>query len=160
MIRYRVTLTSSERERLLEIITTGKHSTQKYRNAYILLNKDEGDFSDGKTTNKQICKVLKISMRTIDRVKKRFVKEGFEACLNRKESTRVYDKKIHGDIEARIISIACSESPKGFSKWSLRLIADKMVELNYIESISHESVRQVLKKRIETVESFRGGNTT
>ncbi len=98
----------------------------------IFLNKDEGDFADGKTTNKQICKVLKISMRTIDRVKKRFVEEGFEACLNRKVSTRVYDKKIHCDIEARIISITRGESSNGFSKWSLRLIADKMIELNYI----------------------------
>ncbi len=158
MIRYKVTLTEPERAELMEIITKGKHSTQKYRNAYILLNKDEGDFSDGKTTNEEICRVLKVGMRTIDRVKKRFVEEGFEACLNRKVSSRVYDKKVDGDVEAHIVSIACSGAPEGFAKWSLRLIADQMAELNYVNSISHESVRQVLKKRTEALESSWMGN--
>jgi len=92
-------------------------------------------------------------MRTIDRLKKRFVEEGFGACLKRKPTIRIYDKKVDGDAEAHLISIACSEPPKGFSKWPLRLLADKMVTLNYIESISHETVRAVLKKRVEALES-------
>lgn len=92
-------------------------------------------------------------MRTIDRVKKRFVEEGFNACLSRRPTTRTYEKKVDGDAEAHLITIACGEPPKGFAKWSLRLLADKMVELNYVESISHETVRSVLKKRIEAVES-------
>ena len=149
---YKVTLDKSEIEQLKSIITKGKHKTLTYRNAYILLNTDVGEFSD-KVTNELISKVLKVGMRTIDRVKKRFVEEGFEACLSRKPSTQIYERKMDGDFEAHLISIACSEPPKGFAKWSLRLLADKMVELNYIESISHESVRTVLKKRIETVES-------
>ncbi len=142
---YKVTLEQREVEQLNGIIKKGKHKSLTYRNAYILLNTDEGEFSD-KVTNAQISKVLKVAMRTIDRVKKRFVEEGFEACLSRKPSPRIYEKKMDGDNEAHLISIACSEPPKGFAKWSLRLLADKMVELNYVESISHETVRSVLKK--------------
>ncbi len=151
-IFYKVTLTKSEQDKLNEIIKKGKHKSQTFRNAYILLNADEGEFSD-KITNKNISKVLKVGMRTIDRVKKRFVEEGFEASLSRKPTIRTYEKKVDGDFEAHLISIACSKPPSGFAKWSLRLLADKMVELNYVESISHESVRGVLKKRIEALES-------
>ena len=150
-IRYKVTLTEQERNQLTEIIRSGSHTSQTYRNAYILLNTDKGDFSKS-VTNAEISKIIKVGMRTIDRVKKRFVEDGFEACLKRKPTTRVYDKKVDGDAEAHLISIACSEPPKGFSKWSLRLLADKMVCLNYIESISHETVRSVLKKRVKALE--------
>ena len=142
---YRVTLTEQEREELLKIIKKGKHTSQTYRNAYILLNADIGEYSD-KMTNDQISKVLKVGMRTIDRVKKRFVEEGFESCLVRKRSSRKYERKIDGEVEAHLLSISCGEPPKGFSRWSLRLLADKMVELNYVENISHESVRTLLKK--------------
>jgi len=85
-------------------------------------------------------------MRTIDRIKKSFVEDGFEIALNGKPSTRVYEKQIDGDVEAHIIALSCSNPPKGFARWSLRLLADKAVELEYIDSISHESVRQMLKK--------------
>ncbi|QTE23612.1 IS630 family transposase [Polaribacter cellanae] len=145
--KYTITLTKEERKDLEQIISKGKHSSQIYRNAYILLNKDEGAYSDSiKVTNQEVSKVLKIAMRTIDRIKKRFVEEGFEACLSRKPTTRVYERKIDGDREAKLISIACSEPPQGMAKWSLRLLADKMVELNYVDSLSHETVRSVLKK--------------
>lgn len=156
---YKVELTKQERNELTSIIKKGKHTSQVYRNAYVLLNTDEGSYSEQKVTNAEISKVLRIGMRTIDRIKKRFVEEGFSACLTRKPTTRTYEKKIDGEIEAKLLSIACSEPPKGFSKWSLRLLADKMVELQYIDSISHETVRTVLKKRIETLESKRLGNT-
>ncbi len=85
-------------------------------------------------------------MRTIDRVKKKFLEEGFEAVLERRPTSRVYDKKMDGDTEAKLITLCCSEPPKGFAKWSLRLLADKMVELKYVESITHVTVRNVLKK--------------
>lgn len=155
---YKVTLTKPERDKLCGIIKKGRHKSQTCRNAYILLNTDEGGYSQ-KTTNAEMAKVLKVGMRTIDRVKKRFVEGGFEACLSRRPTTRLYERKVDGDIEARLITIACSEPPKGFAKWSLRLLADKMVELNHIESISHETVRTVLKKRIEAVESQKLGDT-
>lgn len=149
---YKVELTQQERDELMGIIRKGKHTSQVYRNAYVLLNTDEGKFSE-KVTNSEISKVLKIGMRTIDRIKKRFVEDGFESCLTRKAPTREYEKKVDGDVEAKLVSLACSEPPEGFSKWSLRLLADKMIELQYVESISHETVRTVLKKRIKTVES-------
>lgn len=85
-------------------------------------------------------------MRTIDRVKKKFIEGGFEGVLDRRPSSRVYETKSDGDVEAKLVALCCSEPPKGFAKWSLRLLADKMVELEYVESISHVTVRSVLKK--------------
>ncbi len=149
---YKVELSKEERDKLFQIIKKGKHTSMAYRNAYVLLNTDTGEYSN-KVSNAQISKVLKIGMRTIDRIKKRFVEEGFEACLERRPSSRKYERKIDGDIEAKLISIACSEPPEGFARWSLRLLADKMIELQYIDYISHETVRGILKKRIKAVES-------
>ena len=145
MIRYTIKLTKAEVEELMTIINKGSHTSQTFRAAYILLNCDEGKYSD-KVVNKQISKVLKVGMRTIDRVKKKFIDEGFEACLERRPTTREYEKKADGDVEAKLVTLCCSEPPKGFAKWSLRLLADKMVELKYVDSISHVTVRSVLKK--------------
>lgn len=145
MVRYKVTLTKEERDELISIINKGHHSSQKFRAAYILLNCDEGKYSE-KVTNEQISKVLKIGMRTIDRVKKKFVEEGFDFVLERKPPDREYERKADGEVEAHLITLCCSEPPAGFAKWSLRLLADKMVELKYVESISYETVRRVLKK--------------
>ncbi len=145
MIRYTIKLIKSEVEELHSIINKGSHSSQTFRVAYILLNCDEGKYSE-KVTNEQISKVLKIGMRTIDRVKKKFVEDGFEGALERRPTKRVYEPKMDGDTEAKLVTLCCSEPPKGYAKWSLRLLADKMVELKYVESISHVTVRSVLKK--------------
>jgi len=145
MIRYTVKLTKSEVEELQAIINKGSHTSQTFRTAYILLNCDEGKYSE-KVTNEQISQVLKVGMRTIDRVKKKFIEEGFEASLERRPTQRQYDLKMDGDTEAKLVTLCCSDPPKGFAKWSLRLLADKMVELKYVESISHVTVRSVLKK--------------
>lgn len=145
MIYYIIKLTKGEVEELRTIINKGSHTSQTFRVAYILLNCDEGKYSD-KVTNEQLSKVLKIGMRTIDRVKKRFVEEGLEEVLERRATSRVYEKKMDGDVEAKLVTLCCSEPPKGFAKWSLRLLADRMVELKYVESISHVTVRSVLKK--------------
>jgi transposase len=145
MIRYTIKLTKDEVDELMVIINKGSHTSQTFRFAYILLNCDEGEFSD-KVTNEQISKVLKVGMRTIDRVKKKFIEEGFEAVLERRPTTRTYEKKVDGDVEAKLVTLCCSEPPKGFAKWSLRMLADKMVELNYVESISYVTVRSILKK--------------
>ena len=157
MEKYKVTLTKEEIDELMDIINKGSHTSQKFRTAYILLNCDEGKFAD-KVTNNQISKVLKVGMRTIDRTKKKFVEEGFDAVLERRPTQREYERKADGDFEAHLIALCCSEPPKGFAKWSLRLLADKAVELKYAESISHETVRRVLKKRLKTVEGKRVGN--
>jgi hypothetical protein len=85
-------------------------------------------------------------MRTIDRIKKRFTEDGMEMTLDRKPTSRIYDVKADGDLEAKLVKLCCSEPPKGYAKWSLRLLADKMVELKYAESISYEMVRRGVKK--------------
>lgn len=145
MIRYKVTLTKQEREYLLEMISKGAHTAQEIRNAYILLNVDQS-IPGERRTNEDICRILKTSMRMIDRVKQRFVEDGFEASLQRKPGKTIRTKKIDGETEARLIALSCSKAPEGFSKWSLRLLADKMVELAYVESISYETIRRTLKK--------------
>ena len=145
MIRYTIKLTKNEVEELMSIINKGSHTSQTYRTAYILLNCDEGKYSE-KVTNEQISKILKVGMRTIDRVKKKFIDEGLEASLERRPTQRIYELKMDGDAEAKLVTLCCSEPPKGFAKWSLRLLADKMVELKYVESISHVTVGSVLKK--------------
>jgi hypothetical protein len=145
MIKYKVTLTKQEREELLSMTRSGKHSSKKVIHALILLNCDEGKFSD-KVKNEYITRVLKIGSRTIDRVKKKFVELGLEAALENSPTTRVYDRITDGDVEAHLIALSCSKPPIGFSKWSLRLLADKMVEMQYVEDISYETVRRVLKK--------------
>lgn len=152
MVNYKVTLTKEEREELMSIINKGSHTSQKFRNAYVLLNCDEGKYSE-KVTNAQISKVLKIGMRTIDRIKKRFIEDGFEEALERRPTQREYERKADGDFEAHLIAISCGKPPKGFARWSLRLLADKMVELKYVDTVSHETVRTVLKKRLEALES-------
>ncbi len=145
MILYTIKLTKPEVEELHTIINKGSHTSQTFRTAYILLNCDVGEYSD-KVTNEQISKVLKVGMRTIDRVKKKFIEEGLEAALERSPTTRIYESKSDGDMEAKLVTLCCSEPPKGYAKWSLRLLAEKMVELKYVESISHVTVRSVLKK--------------
>ena len=145
MVKYKVTLTKSEHEQLMDIINKGVHSSQQYRAAYVLLNCDEGKYGD-KITGKEIIQVLKISMRMIDRIKQRFVEEGFEACLDRKPMTGTKLPKVDGDREAHLIALSCSKAPEGFARWSLRMLADKMVELKHVDNISHETIRKVLKK--------------
>ena len=141
-----VTLTKDERETLSTLTSKGKHKSQKILNALILFGCDEGEYQTKRSTNEEISRILNISMRKIDRVKKRFVMEGIEVALNGRKKKRTYDKKTDGDFEAHLIAISCSEPPEGFARWTLRLLADKVVELNYIDSISHESVRRILKK--------------
>jgi transposase len=145
MNTYKVTLTKEERDQLTEMTRTGTHAARKIIHALILLNVDRGSESKSQI-NEDICKVLKIGMRTIDRVKKRFVEEGLESALKMAPTSRVYDKLVDGDMEAHLIALACGEPPEGFARWSLRLLADKLVELRFSDSISYETVRRTLKK--------------
>lgn len=146
MKKYIVTLTEDERETLNVLTSSGKHKSQKIINSLILLGCDEGEFQKERSPNKEIARVLKISMKKIDRVKKRFVEVGLDVALNGKKGSRIYTKKADGDFEAHLVAVSCSDPPEGFARWSFRLLADKMVELNYIDSVSHETIRRVLKK--------------
>ncbi len=146
MKKYIVTLDCDEHSGLVALTAKGMHKSQKILNALILLACDQGGYQDKHSTNAEIARILKISMKKIDRVKKRFVEEGFEVALNGHKGNRVYEKKTDGDFEAHLVALSCSEPPEGFARWSLRLLADKVVELEYIDKISHESIRRILKK--------------
>lgn len=151
MKKYIVTLTANEREMLGGLTFKGKHRFQKIINALILLGCDEGEFQKKRSTNKAITKVLNVSMKKIDRVKKRFAEDGLDITLNGRKGSRIYVKKADGDFEAHLVALSCSDPPEGFARWSLRLLADKVVELDYIDNVSHETIRQVLKKRNQTL---------
>jgi hypothetical protein len=147
MVLYTIKLNKFEVEEFNKVISKGSHTSQAYRAAYILLNCDKGEFSENKEiTNAEICRILRVGERTIDRVKKKFIEEGFESVMDRRPSPQNYTKKVDGDLEAKLVTLCCSDPPEGFAKWSLRLLADKMVELNYIDYLSHVTVREVLKK--------------
>ena len=145
MVRYKVTLTKEERDQLKLILNKGKHSSLQLKNACILLNVDEGEHGE-KVTNTQIAQVLQVNTKTIERLRQRFVEEGFDACVERKAYPDVKVSKMDGEFEAHLIAISCSKAPEGFTRWSLRMLAEKMVELQYAETVSHETIRTVLKK--------------
>jgi hypothetical protein len=116
MKKYAVKLTKEEFYELQKIVGKGSHTSQSYRAAYVLPSVDEGEFSQGKSTSGQICKVLKISMRTIDRIKQKCFEGGIEMALEREKGDRTYGRKVDGGLEAKIISTACSQPPVGFAK--------------------------------------------
>ena len=150
---YKVTLLEDERDELSAITHKGSHQSQKVINALILLNCDEGEFNDHRAHGEDVANILRISMRKVDRVKKRFVEEGLDAALVRQRSHRSYERKADGEFEAHLVALSCGDPPQGFARWSLRLLADRAVELDYIDSVSYETVRRVLKK----TKSNRGG---
>ena len=143
-INSQVGLTDSEIEFLKEITKKRKRSASIIRNAYILLNADQSKGKEAKDVD--IANFLGITVRTIENIRKKFVLDGFETALYGKKSDRVYNSKVDGDVEAHLLALSCSEPPKGYARWSLRLLSDKMVGLKYIDSISHETVRKTLKK--------------
>lgn len=157
MKKYTVTLTKDELDKLKAITSKGSHKSQKVINALILMGCDEGEHQEERSTNEEIARVLKIGMRKIDRVKKRFVEHGLDITLNGMKGSRTYAKKIDGDFEAHLIALSCSDPPEGFARWSLRLLADKVVELEYIDRISHETIRQVLKKTNSSLGNVKVG---
>ena len=136
--KYLVDLSADERETLLQLVRRGKHSSRKVTRARILLLASDG------STDEQIVAALKTGFATVERTRKRFVEEGL-GCLNERPR-RGQAPKLTGKQEAHLIAIACSTPPEGRARWTLRLLADKVVELNFASSIARETVRQVLKK--------------
>ena len=143
--RYRVTLTQEEREQLRQMISRGKADARKLAHARMLLQADEAE-GGPRRTDEQIASALDTSTRTVERVRERFVEQGLEAALLPRPSKRIYARKLDGRQEARLIALACSEPPAGKRRWTLRMLADEMVDLEVVESLSHETVRQALKK--------------
>ncbi len=157
MKKYTVTLSKDERNILTGISSKGKHKSQKVINALILLGCDEGEFQEKRSTNEEISRVLKIGMRKIDRIKRRFVELGIDTTLNGLKGSRIYAKKADGDFEAHLVALSCSAPPEGFARWSLRLLADQVVQLKYIDKVSHETIRQVLKKTNSSLGATKDG---
>ena len=141
-IRYTVDLIDTERAALREIISKNKAKRSTIINAYILLKADR---TCG-WTNEAIASAYEVSTKKIEQLKKRFVEEGFEAVLYRKPVTNVHRRKITGDEEAHLIALCCSQAPEGHDPWTLRLLAEHMVALDIVESVSHETIRRTRKK--------------
>ena len=146
MEKYTVTLTGEEIEQLQSLVGKGKHAAQKVVNALILLNCDESQGREHRCSSREIAQVLQVGERKIDRVKRRFVEERLEVALEGKTPRREYTHKVDGDVESHLIALSCSAPPSGHARWSLRLLADRAVELELVDAISHETVRRALKK--------------
>ena len=150
MAKFQVTLTQDERDELQSMVKTGKAAARKINHARILLLADEGEFGPGKT-DVSIVDALDTSVRTVERVRKRFVEEGFEQAVNPKPQPKRPSKvKIQGKVEDKLVELACSDPPEGRGRWTVQLLADELVMLSYVESVSHETVRTSLKKKIST----------
>lgn len=143
--KYIVSLTPAEKTELEQLIRAGKAAARKLTHARILLKANSCEGQMG-WTDQAISEALDVSRATIARVRQAFVEQGLEAALNPQSPPEYRRRKLDGFAEAHLIALACSQPPQGRSSWSLRLLADEMVTLDYVESISHESVRQVLKK--------------
>jgi transposase len=141
MKKYVVTLTDDERQHLEQLLVKGKAAARSLRHAQALLKADQAVG----WTDADIAEAFGLSIRTVERLRQRFVDEGLEAALKPKAVPRL-PRKIDGAVEAHLVALACSDPPQGRHRWTLRLLADKLVELDLVESISHEGVRQVLKK--------------
>ena len=146
MKKYIVTLSDEERAALTELVRTGKAAAYKITHARVLLKAD-GSEGGPAWTDEQIAQALDVSRATVERLRQRFVEEGLDAALCRKKQQRPSrPRTFDGAAEARLIALACSQPPEGRASWTLRLLADKLVELEVAESVSHEAVRQALKK--------------
>lgn len=154
--KYIISLSAKERQSLEQLTKKGKAPAYKINHARILLKADTNQ-EDGGWIDEAISKALDVSIPTIERVRRLMVEQGIEAALTRQAPSQSKRRKLDGEQEAHLIAIACSQPPEGHARWTLRLLADRMVELEYVESISHETVRQVLKKMNSNRGSIRHG---
>jgi transposase len=143
--KYIVRLTTEEQAHLSQMIRSGKAAARMLLHARILLKADSGPEAPA-WSDEAIGAALEVHATTVARVRQRFVEEGLEAALRPQPTTRRYERKLDGQAEAHLIALACSPAPEGQAQWTLRLLADKLVELQHVPSISHETVRQTLKK--------------
>lgn len=143
--KYVVTLTSEERETLKQLTTKGKNPAYKVNHARILLKADINQ-AEGGWSDQTISQALDLSISTIERVRQRFVEVGMEAALERQKQLNRKPRRLDGEQEAHLIALACTQAPEGQGRWTLRMLANQMVELGYVETVSYETVRQTLKK--------------
>lgn len=142
---YKVTLTKEEREELTVLVNIGKGQARRLRRARILLMADE-EQEGGGWKDADIAKALKASVRTVERTRQKCVEMGLETALNHTNPKKTRSKVLDGEAEARLVQLACSQAPDGREEWSMQLLADKLIELEVVETISRETVRTTLKK--------------
>ena len=153
MDKYIVSLAPEERVELQQLVQAGKAAARRLVHARILLLADRDDCLD-----EEIVETLGVSLRTVERVRKRLVTEGLEAAIDHRPQPPRPDKiKIRGDLEQKLIELACADPPNGRCRWTLRLLADEMVVLGLVDAISVETVRQALKKTTSSRGSSKGG---
>jgi transposase len=143
--KYIVTLTEAERQMLQAMLSRGKATARKLVHARILLKADTRSGGPG-WSDDQIAEGLEVGRATVERVRRAFVEEGLDAALERRKSCREYSRALDGDAEAHLIALACQKPPEGRSRWTLRLLADRVVQLEYVEQVSYQTVRRTLKK--------------
>lgn len=144
--KYRVELTEEERGELLSVVKRGKGGAAQVRRANILLAVDVGEHADLRMSEAEAAKTYRASAKTVFNLKKKLVTEGFEGVLERKRRPAPGNVKIDGEIEAKIVAIACTDAPEGHDHWTVRLLADKAVELGYVESVCPATIANHLKK--------------
>jgi transposase len=142
---YRVTLTAEERRDLQALVSKGKAAARKLTRARILLLADQAEGGPA-MRDPEIANALGCGRATVERSRRQFVEEGLEEALNPKPTRRIYERRLDGKMEAHLVAIACGAPPEGRARWTLRLLADRLVGLGEIDSISYETVRQTLKK--------------
>jgi transposase len=143
--KYPIILTQTEREQLKDLIAAGTAPARKLTHARILLKADQSPEGPA-WVDEEVADAVEVSQPTVSRVRKQYFEEGMEAALNRRPPNREYHRKLDGEQEARLVALACSEPQEGQARWSLRLLADRMVELEVVEEISYQTVRRTLKK--------------
>jgi DNA-binding transcriptional ArsR family regulator len=143
--KYVVKLSKSEREQLEKMLASGTERARALTRARILL-KSDGSEAGAKWTYAQICEAFDVTQVTVSKVRKAYAEQGLEAAIRRKKPDREYLPRLDGQAEAHLVALACGEPPEGQARWTLRLLQEKMVELEIVESVSHETVRKTLKK--------------
>jgi len=147
--KYHVYLSEEEKEYLKQIVKKGTGRARQIQRAHILL---KADVSEGQGwTDQQIRDTFHLARNTVSKIRKRFTEVGLEETVKRKHPERAYKTRLDGEQEAHLVALACSEPPEGYGRWTLRLLAERMVALEYVDNVSYETVRQVLKKRSATV---------
>ncbi len=143
--KYVIKLKRDERKQLRELIQNGKSSAKALIHARILLKADQAKGQPG-WTDEAISDAFDISVATVERIRQRYVRHGLDAAVKRRSRSRERARQLDGKQEAHLIALACSEPPTGHERWTLRLLAERMVQLEYVDALSHETVRRTLKK--------------
>ena len=148
--KHIVKLSEDERTYLAEKIAAGVDRARSLRRARILLKADQGEHGPG-WSDERISEAFEVVKSTVYLIRKQYHERGLKGTLSRKKPDRIYERCLDGEAEAHLIALTCGEAPEGYERWTLRLLRDQMVELAYVERVSHETIRTVLKKRTQAL---------